>query len=180
MNRRCWALMLVVWVACLAEGASFAQNQPNPNQNQNEPPRLIVVVSVDQLCQDYLQRFRNNLLSDKKFFALVEDQGIAYRNAHHQHAFTLTAPGHSAICTGTYPMVHGIVGNEWFDRYSGKEVYCCSDSAVENLGTADPDAPETAVGTRRSSSKRSAMCSSSRPGERAACLACPGRIERAS
>lgn len=143
MNNKRWLLKIVVAAGLLLSAGQKASAQ---NQGNNEPPRLIVIVSVDQLCQEYLQRFRNYLLGDKKFFALVEEQGIAYRNCHHQHAFTLTAPGHSTIGTGAYPAVHGIVANEWFDRYSGKQVYCCSDSAVENLGTVDPDDAATQIG----------------------------------
>ncbi len=113
---------------------------------QSERPRLVVVVSVDQLCQEYLQRFRSNLQAEKKFFALADEQGAIYRNCHHQHAFTVTAPGHAVLLTGTYPNVHGIVGNNWFDRSSGKTVYCVSDSSVENLGMADANDPDTSIG----------------------------------
>jgi predicted AlkP superfamily pyrophosphatase or phosphodiesterase len=96
-------------------------------------PKLIVAVSVDQLCQDYLIRFADNF-ADDGFFRRVEREGAAYSQCHHRHAFTVTGPGHAVQLTGTYPNRHGIVGNNWFDRASGKDVYCCDDPSVEVLG----------------------------------------------
>jgi predicted AlkP superfamily pyrophosphatase or phosphodiesterase len=98
-----------------------------------ERPKLIVSVSVDQLCQDYLIRFRDNF-SDRGAFRRIEREGAAYIECNHRHAFTVTAPGHAVQLTGAYPNVHGIVGNNWFDRASGKDVYCCDDPSVELIG----------------------------------------------
>jgi predicted AlkP superfamily pyrophosphatase or phosphodiesterase len=99
-----------------------------------EVPRLIVVVSVDQLCEDYLLRFADNF-SDDGMMRRIAAEGAHYRECHHRHAFTVTAPGHSVQLTGAYPQTNGIVGNDWFDRYSGKGVYCVADPEVQVLGT---------------------------------------------
>lgn len=98
-----------------------------------ERPRLVVVVSVDQLCQDYLLRFADNFAEDG-FFRRVARQGAAYTQCHHRHAFTVTAPGHAVQLTGTYPNQHGIIGNNWFDRVANKDVYCCDDPSVRIIG----------------------------------------------
>jgi predicted AlkP superfamily pyrophosphatase or phosphodiesterase len=97
-------------------------------------PKLIVVVSVDQLCQDYLIRFRDNFRPEGAF-RRVFDHGSHYTQCHHRHAFTVTAPGHSVQLTGAYPATNGIVGNNWFDRFTGKEAYCVADPGVQVLGT---------------------------------------------
>ncbi|HTN76661.1 MAG TPA: alkaline phosphatase family protein, partial [Pirellulaceae bacterium] len=76
-------------------------------------PRLIVVVSVDQLCQEYFQRFHDNL-HEQGYYRRAEKNGAVYTNCHHAHAFTLTAPGHSVQLTGTYPAQSGIIGNDWY------------------------------------------------------------------
>ena len=47
---------------------------------------------------------------------------------------TYTAPGHASVYTGTTPSVHGIVGNDWFNKATGKEVYCTEDATVSTLG----------------------------------------------
>jgi predicted AlkP superfamily pyrophosphatase or phosphodiesterase len=98
-------------------------------------PKLVVVLSVDQFCQDYLIRFRDNF-SDEGAFRAIDAGGAAYRECNHRHAFTVTAPGHAVQLTGAYPNAHGIVGNNWFDRAIGKDVYCCDDPSVEIVGLA--------------------------------------------
>jgi hypothetical protein len=47
---------------------------------------------------------------------------------------TYTGPGHASIYTGTTPDTHGIVGNEWFSRTLGEEMYCTDDASVSTLG----------------------------------------------
>jgi hypothetical protein len=96
-------------------------------------PQLVVAVSVDQLCQDYLIRFRDNFAADGGF-RRVEREGAEFSNCNHRHAFTVTGPGHAVQLTGTYPSTHGIVGNNWFDRATGKDVYCCDDPSVTLIG----------------------------------------------
>jgi predicted AlkP superfamily pyrophosphatase or phosphodiesterase len=103
-----------------------------------ERPKLIVVVSVDQMCQDYLVRFRDNL-SPQGAFRRVFDHGSHFTQCHHRHAFTVTAPGHSVQLTGAYPATNGIVGNNWFDRFTGKGQYCVADPEVQVLGTMSSD-----------------------------------------
>lgn len=98
-----------------------------------ERPRLIVAVSVDQLCQDYLVRFADNF-SEQGAFRRVGKEGSAFAQCHHQHAFTVTAPGHTVQLTGTYPSQHGIIGNNWFDRFTGKDMYCCEDLSTQIIG----------------------------------------------
>jgi predicted AlkP superfamily pyrophosphatase or phosphodiesterase len=110
----------VLFVACLGSAAA-------------EGPKLVVVVSVDQFCQDYLIRFGDNL-SDEGAFRRVGREGATYTQCHHRHALTTTAPGHSVQLTGAYPHVNGIVGNNWFDRSTGKEVYCVGDDSVQIIG----------------------------------------------
>ncbi len=99
----------------------------------DERPRLLVSVSVDQLCQDYLMRFGDNFAEDGVFRRIARE-GSAFTDCNHRHAFTVTGPGHAVQLTGTYPNQHGIVGNNWFDRVSGKDLYCCDDPNVQLLG----------------------------------------------
>ncbi|MDQ6723785.1 MAG: alkaline phosphatase family protein, partial [Thermoproteota archaeon] len=47
---------------------------------------------------------------------------------------TNTAPGHTCIYTGSIPAIHGIVGNNWFDKSTGKNIYCTYDSTVLPVG----------------------------------------------
>jgi len=105
-------------------------------------PRLVVVVSADQFAQDYLIRFADNFAEDGAF-RRIEREGARFPHCHHRHAFTVTAPGHATQLTGCYPSQHGIIGNNWFNRFTGKDVYCCDDASVHIVGlpTGKPVSP---------------------------------------
>ena len=45
------------------------------------------------------------------------------------------AAGHTCIYTGSVPAVHGIMGNNWFDRSQNKNVYCAEDETVNTVGS---------------------------------------------
>lgn len=105
-------------------------------------PRLLVVVSVDQLPYEYLLRMRRGF-ADDGFFNTVAKQGATYSSAHHGQAYTITAPGHSVLLSGAYPNTTGIIGNDWFDRASGKSTYCVADPATTVVGKESLTAPAT-------------------------------------
>ncbi len=102
------------------------------------PPRLVVVISVDQFCADYLVRFQTNFSKDanESFCRSVLESGAWFPNCHHQHALTYTAPGHAGLLTGAYPNTHGVIGNDWFDRSTSEMRYCVSDPSVKVVGVA--------------------------------------------
>lgn len=87
-------------------------------------PRLVLIIVVDQMRSDYLERF-DALLNHG--LARLLREGIVFTDAHHFHAATETAPGHATLSTGAFPKRHGVVGNSWFDRERGDDVYCCAD-----------------------------------------------------
>lgn len=95
-------------------------------------PKLIVVLVVDGLPHEQVQRYRAQF-GPGGLRRLLE-QGAWYSNAHQAHGITVTAVGHAAVLTGAYPYQHGIVGNHWIDPDTGKTVYCTEDSAHTYLG----------------------------------------------
>lgn len=92
---------------------------------QQEPPKLIVQIVVDQLRGDLVHQYQNDF--GKQGFNYLLAHGLDFQNTHHPHAYTITCIGHATIATGAYPSLHGIIGNEWFDRDSQKDVYCVGD-----------------------------------------------------
>jgi predicted AlkP superfamily pyrophosphatase or phosphodiesterase len=94
-------------------------------------PKLVVVVVIDQFRYDYLTRFRASYTGG---LARMLDTGAVFTNAHYEHFPTVTAIGHSTVLTGATPSISGIVGNEWYDRETGKQVTSVSDDATELLG----------------------------------------------
>ncbi|HXH62228.1 MAG TPA: alkaline phosphatase family protein, partial [Fimbriimonadaceae bacterium] len=96
-------------------------------------PRLVVVFSIDQFRADNVARFADHYLPAKRGstvggFNWLATAGANYIDSHYDHIPTFTGPGHSVIMTGSTPALDGIVGNEWFDRSTGKEVYCVDDA----------------------------------------------------
>jgi predicted AlkP superfamily pyrophosphatase or phosphodiesterase len=88
-------------------------------------PKLAVVIVVDQMRYDYLVRFAG-LFSGG--LAKLLREGAVFTDAHHDHANTETAPGHATLLTGSHPSHHGIVGNNFYEPQTGRQVYCVDDS----------------------------------------------------
>jgi predicted AlkP superfamily pyrophosphatase or phosphodiesterase len=100
--------------------------------NAQERPKLVVGIVVDQMKMEYLYRFQNDF-SENGFKRLMNN-GYVFHNMHFNYMPTYTGPGHAAIFTGATPSVNGIVGNEWFSRKLGKEIYCTDDASVKIIG----------------------------------------------
>ena len=71
-------------------------------------PKLIVVITVDQLRPDYFDRWKNQLAGG--LFQLV-NEGAVFVDGYQDHAVTETAPGHSTILSGLWPAHTGIIMN---------------------------------------------------------------------
>ena len=105
-----------------------------------DTPSLVVVVSVDQWRYEYFERFTPHL-SPTGIAKRTQSSGVWFDNCFHQHAFTFTGPGHSVLMTGAYPNRSGIIDNNWFDRSTGKTVYCVSDAEARVVGTTADEQP---------------------------------------
>ena len=102
-------------------------------------PKLGVVVVVDQMRADYLER-------DPAFaggFKRLAKEGAVFTQARHLHIPTETGPGHAAISTGRAPVTHGIVANDWYDRATGSDTYCVADNPY-GIGPGHLDGPTLA------------------------------------
>lgn len=96
-------------------------------------PKLVVGIVVDQMRYDYIYRYWDKFGNDG--FKRLVNEGFFCRNTNFNYVPTYTGPGHTSIYTGTTPAVHGIIANDWYDRKSGKHVYCSEDYAVNGVGT---------------------------------------------
>ena len=103
---------------------------------QADTPRLVLQITVDQLRGDFITRYEERLGAGG--FRYLLDNGVYYTNAHYQHANTETIVGHASLATGTVPAAHGMVGNIWFDRELGRQVYNIEDPDYHLL-SADAD-----------------------------------------
>jgi len=106
-------------------------------------PRLTVVISIDQFRRDYVGRFSDLFLQPNSRegvggFRWLAERGAQFVNSAYTHVPTVTAPGHSIIGTGSNPSLTGIIGNEWYDRATGKVMYCVSDPDSKDILTGQP------------------------------------------
>lgn len=104
---------------------------------RNQDPKLVVAIVVDQLCYEYLERFYHQFGDGG--LKLLTDQGAFMTAAQYDYSPTITAPGHASFFSGSSPMMHGILGNDWYDKRTGQNVYCVQDPDVTGVGT-EPEA----------------------------------------
>ncbi len=91
------------------------------------PPKLLVVISIDQFSADLFAEYRAHFTGGLKRLA----DGVVFPSGYQSHAATETCPGHSTILTGDHPSRTGIIANSWIDQSitSRKDtgVYCAED-----------------------------------------------------
>lgn len=86
---------------------------PDEATSPQATPGLVVLVVIDQLRADLLDRYAPVFSGG---LARLREEGFRFRQATHDFSITLTAPGHASISTGTLPWKHGVVSNAWFER----------------------------------------------------------------
>jgi predicted AlkP superfamily pyrophosphatase or phosphodiesterase len=94
--------------------------------------KLVVGIVIDQMRYDYLTRFADRF--GEGGFNRILQEGFSLENAHYNLIPTYTAVGHASIYTGTTPSEHGIISNDWYDKYEKKSVYCVYDDTYKTLG----------------------------------------------
>lgn len=93
------------------------------------PPKLLVVIAVDQFSADLFDEYRPHWTGGLARLA----SGTVFRNGYQSHAATETCPGHSTLLTGDHPARTGIIANIWIDQKvsrSDVSVYCAEDESV--------------------------------------------------
>ncbi len=86
--------------------------------------KLVVMISVDQMRGDYIDRFQHQW---SKGLKRLVTEGAWFRQADYPYYNTVTCSGHASMSTGTVPAVHGMVLNEWWERDNSRLVSCTDD-----------------------------------------------------
>ena len=94
------------------------------------PPKLVVLIVVDQMRADYVDRFQGDWNAGLK--RLVTG-GAWFTRAAYPYLHTVTCAGHATIATGAYPSVHGVFQNAWIDRASDSLITCTQDANVSGV-----------------------------------------------
>ncbi|WP_316848535.1 alkaline phosphatase PafA [Pedobacter psychrodurus] len=130
---------LIFSISILSISLSSAQTkktstaQPKAFPAEVARPKLVVGLVVDQMRWDYLYRYYNRYTNGG--FKRLINEGFSVENTFIPYTPTYTACGHTCIYTGSVPAVHGIIGNDWYDPETKKNVYCTEDSSVSTVGS---------------------------------------------
>lgn len=127
--------MRIYSILCLAlfTLTSNAQAQKPTQSSSPSKPKLIVGIVVDQMRWDYINQFKAHFTTQQGFLRFV-NEGASCNNNFIPYVPTVTACGHTAVYTGSTPSLHGITGNQWYDNYKQKNVYCVEDATVQSVG----------------------------------------------
>ena len=121
------------YLVLVASGILCFGNLAQVSAQSNSKPKLVVGIVVDQMRYDYIYKYWDTY-GEGGFKRLVKE-GFFCRNTNFNYIPTYTAPGHASIYTGTTPAVHGIIGNNWYDRKSNKSIYCTEDNSYRTVGS---------------------------------------------
>jgi predicted AlkP superfamily pyrophosphatase or phosphodiesterase len=105
------------------------------NAEEAKPPKLVVVISVDQFSSDLFNEYRGQFTGGLKRL----QEGAVFPAGYQSHAATETCPGHSTILTGDRPSRTGIIANDWIELNQTREdktVYCAEDPSVSGSTSA--------------------------------------------
>jgi predicted AlkP superfamily pyrophosphatase or phosphodiesterase len=79
-----------------------------PAIQPGSPPKLIVLITIDQMRADYLDKWSGQFTGG---LGRLTKSGAVFTNAFQDHANTETAPGHATLLSGREPYRTGIVFN---------------------------------------------------------------------
>src|SRR5215471_11442115 len=135
-------IMLAMVGAMLGASGAYGQTANSaPLKNAASPqrtekiahPKLVVLLVVDQMRGDYVDKFRGQWTGGLK---RLLSEGAWFRAAAYPYAATETCVGHATISTGSFPATHGMVANAWWDREQQKMTTCTADPNVANTAYA--------------------------------------------
>jgi len=104
---------------------------------KSKTPKLVVGIVVDQMTYEFIPRYWEKYSAGG--FKKLINEGFFCKNTKLVHFPSYTAVGHTGIYTGSVPSVHGIAGNDWYDRTKDKIVYCADDDKCQTVGSNTND-----------------------------------------
>lgn len=133
MNKRYITAALLVVIATATAQAQAMQHAP----------KLVVNITIDQLCTNNLEKY-SKLYSSTGFKKLLRE-GMVYNAVSYPFEPVDKASAITAIMTGTSPYYNGIIGTQKFDRNTLRPTGCTDGSPKSILTSTITD--ELKVGT---------------------------------
>lgn len=104
------------------------------SQAASARPKLAVLIVVDQMRADYVQRFRADWTGGLK---RLVTEGAWFRRTAYPYLNTVTCAGHATIATGAFPHTTGIFQNAWYDRDRRVVIPCTDDPESRGVSYGD-------------------------------------------
>jgi predicted AlkP superfamily pyrophosphatase or phosphodiesterase len=106
-----------------------------PPDAAGEAPKLVVVVVIDQMRSDYIDRYQHQWNAG---LSRLLTRGAWFRRAAYPYLGTVTCAGHATISTGTFPAQHGMILNGWWDRETAAQIVCTDDAEHPAVSYGEP------------------------------------------
>jgi predicted AlkP superfamily pyrophosphatase or phosphodiesterase len=120
---------------CCLAAALAVLLAPRPHAAPQPLPKLTVLIVVDQMRADYVDRFNGEWTGGLK---RMVTEGAWFQQAAYPYLTTVTCAGHATISTGTFPNTHGVFQNGWWDREAQRQMLCTEDPRAKNVGYGVP------------------------------------------
>ncbi len=112
---------------------SEVRPQTSELRPQTSPPRLVVLIVIDQMRADYFQRYASQFTDG---FKRLWDTGAVFTDARYPYASNKTAQAHALMVSGWSPSASGIVGDRWLERSVGAMVAAGASATHKLVGSA--------------------------------------------
>jgi predicted AlkP superfamily pyrophosphatase or phosphodiesterase len=132
MNKQLLHNILALLLIC---AFTVSNAQKKTVLSNNTKPKLLVGLVIDQMRFDYLYKYANGFGNGG--FKRLMREGFNCKNTNINYIPTVTGCGHACIYTGSVPAIHGIAANDWYDKKTGKMMYCTQDNEANSLGTSN-------------------------------------------
>lgn len=133
-------LIVFILLTIFCGNSLIAQNIKNTESNV---PKLVVVLSVDQMRTDYLSRYWNKFQSGG--FKRLVNEGAVCSNAQLDLHIQKISTGTATLFTGVFPATHGIISDSWYDRLKKKEINCIADDYFITVGSDSKEGERSAA-----------------------------------
>src|SRR3954452_594867 len=107
-----------------------AVGQQNAPAAAGRGPKLAVIIVVDQMRGDYIDRFKDDWTGGLHRMVTT---GAWFTHAAFPYLTTVTCAGHATVGTGAFPAAHGIFQNVWYDRVNDRMAACTDDATVKPI-----------------------------------------------
>jgi len=122
-------------------GIKTLNAQSTKNEDKNIP-KLVVVISVDQMRTDYLSRYWNKFQSGG--FKRLINEGAVCTNAQLDLHVQKISTGTATMFTGTFPAIHGIVNDRWYARLRKTDINSIADDYFITVGSDSKEGERSA------------------------------------